>query len=333
MSIVETSLTNEIVNHERIRPIPGTEEYTISDLGILRRTIDNSIVLPEVRQGYLVKSMVIDGKAKPVRLHRLVLSVFTGLPYDHYLVPNHINGHRHDNRLENLEWVTRKENTTGNSRVSTTNFPIDFWNIETNVTFSAANAREAAKTRIIPVSWETILAWLAFSNDTVHQDGWRVKRADEKWLELDHSKITKEMYKTGNCREVVAKNLSTNTDYIFGSQREAHEFTKVSEASISIDIKDNSQRLLKEKWVFKSLNTPWREFKSLIEEVKNSNITVKPVLCVMSDGTRTEFLSAADAAIATNSAKNSVLYNANVNLNNDKDNLTFNKYGFAFKFI
>ena len=44
------------------------------------------------------------------RIHRLVADAFLGKHDD--LVVNHINGNKLDNAVENLEWVTAKENST-----------------------------------------------------------------------------------------------------------------------------------------------------------------------------------------------------------------------------
>lgn len=61
------------------------------------------------RYGYTTVRMMIDGKKKHVKAHRIVAETFLDNPMNKLEV-NHINGVKSDNRVSNLEWNTRAEN-------------------------------------------------------------------------------------------------------------------------------------------------------------------------------------------------------------------------------
>lgn len=71
-----------------------------------------TILKPQVNdQGYHELRLRRDGVRRCYLVHRLVCEAFHGAPEFDDATVDHINGVRGDNRAENLEWVTRSENT------------------------------------------------------------------------------------------------------------------------------------------------------------------------------------------------------------------------------
>ena len=61
-------------------------------------------------EGYLVCSLTKDGKTTQYKVHRLIAMAFIPNPENKPQI-NHKNGVKDDNRLDDLEWATSKENT------------------------------------------------------------------------------------------------------------------------------------------------------------------------------------------------------------------------------
>lgn len=80
--------------------------YSISDNGKVKNNKTGKILTPvKTHNGYFRVGLPY----KLYRIHRLVAEAFIPNPENKHFV-NHINGIKTDNRVENLEWVTAKQN-------------------------------------------------------------------------------------------------------------------------------------------------------------------------------------------------------------------------------
>ena len=91
-------------------PVTGYEDlYEVSSSGLLRKG-DREVACGINRGGYVKARLMRDGVEKHTTMHRIVALAFLGDPLCEGLHINHINGVKTDNKPENLEWVTAKEN-------------------------------------------------------------------------------------------------------------------------------------------------------------------------------------------------------------------------------
>ena len=95
------------------KTIKNYPDYEISNLGRVKshkRKTPKILTNSYFSNGYTFVTLHHNGNSKSNLIHRLVLSAFEPREDEENLQVNHKNCIRDDNRLENLEWVTPKEN-------------------------------------------------------------------------------------------------------------------------------------------------------------------------------------------------------------------------------
>ena len=121
------------------------DNYAISNLGNIKNIKKGNILTPYLNtNGYLTYTFCQNGVKKTFRLHRLVALYFIDNPNNLPYV-NHKDGDKTNNKVENLEWCTAKENDTHarSSGLKNQEKPIIAKNIETNETLTFKSVTEA----------------------------------------------------------------------------------------------------------------------------------------------------------------------------------------------
>lgn len=108
---------NSITEQEQWRPVVGYEDYyEVSNLGNIRRKKSKRLRKIDYAPIYPTILFSVKEKHTTYRVHRIVAKAFLK-PIEGKTHVNHKDGNHSNNRVDNLEWCTQKENNLHSFRV------------------------------------------------------------------------------------------------------------------------------------------------------------------------------------------------------------------------
>jgi hypothetical protein len=96
----------QVSNYGRVKSL---DREVVTSKGVTRKIKEKILTLKVNRYGYLEAYLCESGKLRTFLVHRLVASAFIDKIEGKHEV-NHIDGNKANNRADNLEWCTPKEN-------------------------------------------------------------------------------------------------------------------------------------------------------------------------------------------------------------------------------
>ena len=161
--------------------------YKVSDKGRVYSVRNKRCLVPKTsKAGYYRVSLSCHGKTKLTSIHRLVALAFIPNPENKPTV-NHINEIKMDNRVENLEWATNKEQNIHGTRLERARAHTDYRarKIDYSVVASKHDYVKLAKINSHPIK-----AWSISGNELMFVGEFPSQRIASDYTGVSQSKIS-----------------------------------------------------------------------------------------------------------------------------------------------
>lgn len=107
---VRINLLKPLPDHIKNEFFPINDRYYINNVGDIYSVVKGGLLTERLdRKGYKTAVIYTDSGNKTKKVHRLMAEAFLPNP-ENLIDVNHKNGIPGDNSIENLEWVSRREN-------------------------------------------------------------------------------------------------------------------------------------------------------------------------------------------------------------------------------
>lgn len=259
--------------------VPDNSRYWICKDGYLWDTLLNKAVPLSINSsGYLMCTLKgDDGVRRTFGLHRLLaLTFLRGSSWQKGLVVNHINGNKRDNRLENLEWVTYRENAehAGKYGLSSKCLPISVRDVFTGEVVAYPSITAAAE--CLGLSKDAVNYRVFTREGKVYPEGkqYRAGHDDKPWpIPIDSYR---EMLNSGRAKPVQCRWLLTGEIKTFVLQTDLANFLGLSCSTLSQWLSQPNQPVLPGLIQLKSYDDsiPWRHVDDPYAELKSVVVKV-----------------------------------------------------------
>ena len=208
--------------------IPGFGQYVINKEGDVINVVTKNHISKTDVVGYNTVALWDDyGHHKMCRLGRLLMLTFNPREDSRYLVVDHINCDKKDDRLENLEWVTGAENSkrAGKNNLMGNKLPVEVRNWDTKETVVYSSRSEAAKANGLTEAAIKYRLWCRDGRVFPERKQYRYLNEPVDWSDKEDVEATIARY--GRLKAVYLKDLRTG---------EITEFEKLSDLAKSINM-------------------------------------------------------------------------------------------------
>ena len=245
-------------NSQDSKFIPGFSNYRLTKNNVVINIKTGNTIHPSMgNAGYPTYTLISDsGERTSIGLHRLLCLVYKPIANPENYQVDHLNGDKMDNRIENLEWCTSRDNTirAGYTGLSPKSIPVEARNVKTGEilqfdTFTACGeyfglSKDAISDR-------------ANAYPTIYPGYWQFRRrCDDAWtipsVNLDSipSIYTPQKYDKQKRIEQTSKKIllrettNQNTVHSFSSMSELAKFLNVKNGTITRWLKSNNQPIV-----------------------------------------------------------------------------------------
>ena len=292
--------------------IPGYSLYVVSKSGdIIQEYTGHKISYRRNTSGYYVCSLVGDDQIRrQVSRSRVICTTFKPNENSKFLQIDHVNCDKGDDRIENLDWVTGKENCRRASKNGLYKgaHPVKVrdWATKRVATYPSI----AAAGRALGLNKDAMLYRLEMNDGRVYPEGKQYKFAEDitNWEDAEDAEFDIETF--GTNKRVLVRDLETGEVTEFGRITDLAKSLGMSVSALSTKLSSVRHPVIKglKQVKFKSDKSEWRDPENAILELCG-DISERPVVVTNAHtGEKTLYIRQVDCALENRIRTNTLNY-------------------------